>query len=155
GRVLVGQINGTKTAIYDPVAHNWIPAATKGDASSEETWVLLGDNTVVTAQCTAHPGAEKYLISNNQWVSAGTLPVDLIEASSIEIAAGVSVPNGNAFFAGAQPHTAISSPPTNSAQPGTWTAGPNIPSDHNGKTCGSKDAPGCLLPNGNVMFVVG
>lgn len=155
GRVLVGQINGTKTAIYDPVANTWTAAAAKGDASSEETWVLLGDNTVVTAQCTAHPGAEKYLISSNQWVGAGTLPVDLIEASSIEIGAGVTLPDGRAFFAGATPHTAIYTRPANPAQPGTWTAGPNIPNDNSGKICGSKDAPGCLLPNGNVLFVVG
>ena len=155
GRVLVGQINGTKTAIYDPVTNQWTAAASKGDRSSEETWVLLGDNTVVTAQCTGHPGAEKYLISNNQWVSAGTLPVDLIEASSIEIGAGVTLPNGHAFVAGATPHTAIYTPPANPAQPGTWTAGPNIPNDNKGQTCGSKDAPGCLMPNGNVLFVVG
>ena len=155
GRVLVGQINGNKTAIYDPVTNQWTPAAAKGDRSSEETWVLLGDNTVVTAQCTAHPGAEKYLISNNQWVSAGTLAVDLIEASSIEIGAGMALPNGGAFVAGATPHTAIYTPPANPAQPGTWTAGPNIPNDNHGQTCGSKDAPGCLMPNGNVLFVVG
>ena len=155
GRVLVGQINGNKTAIYDPVTNQWTPAAAKGDRSSEETWVLLGDNTVVTAQCTAHPGAEKYLISNNQWVSAGTLPVDLIEASSIEIGAGMALPNGRAFVAGATPHTAIYNPPATPSQPGTWTAGPNIPNDNHGQTCGSKDAPGCLMPNGNVLFVVG
>jgi|SRR5215472_9304552 len=155
GRVLVGQINGTKTAIYDPVANKWTAAGAKGDASSEETWVLLGDNTIVTAQCTAHPGAEKYLISGNEWVSAGRLPVDLVEAASIEIGAGVTLPDGRAFFAGATPHTAIYTPPADPAQPGSWTAGPSIPNDKNGKTCGSKDAPGCLLPNGNVLFVVG
>jgi hypothetical protein len=155
GQVLVGQINGTKTAIYDPVANKWTAAAAKGDASSEETWVLLGDNTIVTAQCSAHPGAEKYLIASNQWVNANTLPVDLVEAASIEIGAGVTLPDGRAFFAGATPHTAIYAPPANPANAGTWTAGPNIPNDPTGKSCGSKDAPGCLLPNGNVLFVVG
>jgi Kelch motif protein len=155
GRVLVGQINGTMTAIYDPVANTWTAAAAKDDPSSEETWVLLGDSTVVTPQCTSHPGAEKYLIASNQLVSASTLPVDLVEAASIEIGAGVALPDGRGFFAGATPHTAIYTPPANPAEAGTWTAGPDIPSDDSGKTCGSKDAPGCLLPDGNVLFVVG
>lgn len=154
GRVLVGQINGNKTAIFDPVANSWSAAATKGDRSSEETWVLLSDNTVVTAQCSAHPGAEKYLIASNQWVSAGTLPVDLVESSSIEIGAGLTLPDGRAFFVGATPHTALYTKPANPNQAGTWAAGPAIP-QINGQPCGAKDAPGCLLPNGNVLFTVG
>lgn len=155
GRVLVGQVNGTKTAIYDPVTNKWTAGAQKGDKSSEETWVLLGDDTIVTAQCSSHPGAEKYVISSNQWVGAGTLPVDLVEAASIEIGAGVTMTDRRAFFAGATPHTALYTPPANPADAGAWVAGPDIPKDNKGNTCGSKDAPGCLLPNGNVLFVVG
>jgi len=155
GRVLIGQINGRGSAIYDPVANLWIAAGIKGDASSEESWVLLADQSVLTAQCTAHPGAEKYLIATNQWVSAGRTPQDLVEAASIEIGAGILLPDGRALFIGATPHTAVYIAPAIPTNAGTWAAGPDIPNDMNGRTCGAKDAPACLMVNGHVLMSVG
>src|SRR5581483_11341032 len=46
-------------------------------------------------------------------------------------------------------------PPPIANQPGTWAPGPMLPKDANGKQLGAKDAPGCLLPNGNVLCAVG
>ena len=63
GRILVGSIDSTETAIFDPVTETWTDAASKDDSSSEETWVLLPDETVLAVECSAHPKAEKYVIA--------------------------------------------------------------------------------------------
>jgi hypothetical protein len=155
GRVLVGQIDDERTAIYDPVANSWSAGPQKLDQSSEESWVLMPDGTVLTAQCTAHPGAEKYVIATNSWVPAGQTPNDLVEAASIEIGPGILLPDGRALYIGATPFTAVYKPDSNPAGPGTWAAGPAIPKDAKGNPCGAKDAPACLMTNGNVLVTVG
>lgn len=155
GRVLVGQIDDQRTSIYDPVANSWSAGAQKLDPSSEESWVLMPDRTVLTAQCSAHPGSEKYVIATNTWVTAGNTPDDLVESTSIEIGAGVLLPGGRALFVGATPHTALYAPPPNPGNLGSWIAGPPIPNDANGETCGAKDAPACLMTNGRVLMTVG
>lgn len=154
GRLLVGYYTGTKTAIYDPVAATWTAGPNKGASASEETWTLLPDQTVLTVQCSSRPNAEKYVAAANAWVSAGTLPVNLVEAASLEIGPAVLMPDGRTFCVGATNHTALYTPPPIANQPGTWAAGPDFP-DIAGKTIGAKDAPACLLPNGNVLLVGG
>src|ERR1700720_4470367 len=77
GRLLLGSIGDTHTAIYDPTTNTWTAAANKDDRSSEETWTLMPDQTILTAECANHPRAEKYVIPANAWVSAGTVPVEL------------------------------------------------------------------------------
>jgi hypothetical protein len=154
GRLLLGYYQGTKTAIYDPIAGTWSAGPTKGDSASEETWTLLADQTVLTVQCSNRPNAEKYVAAANAWVSAGTLPVDLVEAASIEIGPAVLLPDGRAFCVGATNHTALYTPPPIANQAGTWAAGPDFPSI-GGLTIGAKDAPGCLMPNGKVLLVGG
>ncbi|MBO0697625.1 MAG: hypothetical protein J2P46_04465, partial [Zavarzinella sp.] len=101
GRLLVGYYSGVKTALYDPVAGTWTAGPDKGASGSEETWTLLGDQTVLTVQCSNRPFAEKYVCASNTWVSAGRLPVDLVEAASIEIGPAVLLPDGRAFCVGA------------------------------------------------------
>src|SRR5439155_20206894 len=154
GRLLVGYYNGTKTAIYDPVMGTWSAGPDKGDSGSEETWTLLGDETVLAVQCSNRPWSEKYVAASNQWVTAGQLPVDLVEAASIEIGPAVLLPDGRVFCVGATGHTALYTPPLIANQPGAWKAGPDFPSI-NGKTIGAKDAPCCLMPNGKVLLVGG
>ncbi len=154
GRLLVGYYQGVKTAIYDPVGGTWSAGPNKGASASEETWTLLGDQTVLTVQCSHRPFAEKYVAPANAWVSAGQLPVDLVEAASLEIGPAVLLPDGHVFCVGATAHTALYTPPAIANQPGTWKAGPNFPVIA-GKTLGAKDAPCCLLPNGNVLLVGG
>ena len=116
GRVLLGSMNDTKTAIYDPISNIWTAAANKDDSSSEETWTLLYDNTILVAECSNHPKAEKYLIESNKWVSAGSTPAgsDLAQsssASSNEIGPAILMSDGRLFAIGASGHTAIYSPP--------------------------------------------
>jgi hypothetical protein len=155
GRFLLGNILDTRTAIYDPIAGTWTAGPTKNDRSSEETWTLLGDETIVAAQCSNHPKAEKYVAAANAWVQAGTIPVDLVEPSSIEVGPAFLLPDGRVFAIGATNHTALYTPPPIASQPGTWAPGPDFANDPIGRKVGAKDAPGCLMPNGRVLCVGG
>jgi hypothetical protein len=155
GRLLLGSIQTPHTAIYSPQTNTWTAAASKDDSSSEETWTLLPDETVLTAECNNHPKAEKYVAAADKWVSAGTTGVDLVQASSIEIGPALLLPDGRALAIGASGHTALYTPPNIANQPGTWSAGPDFPLDANGKLMEAKDAPGALLPNGRVLCVAG
>lgn len=156
GRIMIGSIMTNQCAIYDPVANTWTAAANKLNASSsEESWTLLPDQTILTADCSGHPATQKYVIAANQWVSCGNTPVDLVEASSIEIGPALLLPDGRVFAVGATNHTALYTMPPNANQPGTWATGPAFPPPAAGVTLGAKDAPGCLMPNGLVLCVAG
>ena len=155
GRLLLGSIGTNKTAIYDPDHNSWAPAADKNNASSsEETWTLLPDQSILSADCLGHPGAQKYIIPANQWIQIGQTPSDLVEASSIEIGPAILLPDGRVFAIGATGHTALYTMPTIANQAGAWLSGPDFPPQA-GSTVGAKDAPACLLPNGKVLCVAG
>jgi len=107
GRFLLGYIATTAagecqtaTALFDPATNTWSPGASKSNPSGEETWTLLAEGTVLTVDCyqpnfqpapgstyvnnTSPPvagvnAAVKYVASSNQWVSAGALPVPLVQ----------------------------------------------------------------------------
>jgi hypothetical protein len=153
GKLLLGSINSTQTAIFNPTTRTWTPGPAKDDPSSEETWTLLPDATVLTAECTKHPHAEKYVPSLNKWVSAETTPVDLVEASSIEIGPALLLTDCRVFAIGATGATALFTMPNSPEQAGRWTKGPSFPMQ-GGQQLIAKDAPGCLLPNGRVMCAV-
>ena len=156
GRVMLGYIFDHRCAIYDPVANTWAAAANKNNtSSSEETWTLLPDQTILTVNCPGHPATQKYVIAANQWVNCGNTPFDLVEAASIEIGPAVLLPDGRAFAVGATNHTALYTMPPNSNQAGTWVNGPTFPLPTGVANLGAKDAPGCLLPNGLVLCIAG
>jgi hypothetical protein len=152
GRFIMGSINDTRTAIYDPVANNWTAGPTKGDASSEETWTLLPDGTVLTAEVNGHPNAEKYDPASNSWVSAGTVPADLVltTSASTEIGPAILMTDGRVFATGASGHTDLYTPGT-----GNWAPGPDFPLDSNLVPWRAFDAPAVLLPNGRVLCIAG
>jgi hypothetical protein len=155
GRVLIGSITDNRCAIYDPTSNSWSPAASKANATTnEETWTLLPDGSVLTADCNGHPRAEKYVPAADRWFSAGSTPVDLVEASSIEIGPAVLLPDGRTLCIGATNATAIYTMPPIANQPGSWVAGPSFPVEA-GQTLGAKDAPASLLPNGRVLCTAG
>ena len=150
GRLLLGSIGTVSTAIFDPTTNTWSAGPSKDDVSSEETWTLLPDGTVLTAECTNHPRAEKYVVARNQWVSAGSTSSDLVEASSIEIGPALLMPDGRVFAIGATGATSLYTMPTSPEQPGNWADGPRLPMQ-SGQPLIAKDASGCLLPNGRVL----
>ena len=155
GRVLLGNIDSTQTSIFDPATDTFSAGPNKADASSEETWTLLPDGTVLVAECSNHPQAEKYLPGTNTWVSAGTVPADLVQASSIEIGPALVLPDGKVFWAGATGNTDIYMPPATPSAAGSWVQGPTFPNDASGNPHQAKDTPGVLLPNGRVLVAVG
>jgi hypothetical protein len=157
GRVLLGDIGSRRSAIYDPVANTWTAVGGLKDdpRCTEETWVLLPDQTVLALECDNQPKAEKYVIAADTWVSAGSTPVTLVHAASDEIGSALGLPDGRVFCIGATNHTALYTVPPLANQPGTWTAGPDFPTLVKGLTTGAKDAPAALLPNGRVLCAVG
>jgi hypothetical protein len=155
GRMMIAQYNSSAVAIYDPKRDLWTFAANKGDAGSEETLTLLPDGTILTVQCSNGNNAEKYVISSDQWVSAGSTPSTLPQACPglvAEIGPAILLPNGKVFAIGATGNSAIYTPPTVITDPGTWAAGPTF-MDSGGNTSFPMDAPAVLLPNGKVLLV--
>lgn len=153
GRLLLGQFNGSQVAIYDPDSDIWTSAAKKGDSCSEETFTLMPDGSVVTVQCSNGTNTEKYLPAANKWVSAGATPNMLPQACPglvAEMGPAILLPSGKLFAVGATGNTAIYDPTQPIAS--AWTAGPTL-TDSSNNTSFPMDAPGVLLPNGNVLLV--
>ena len=156
GPLLVGSIGTNQTAIYDPNNNTWVPAANKQNpSSSEETWTLLPDESILSVDCLGHPNAEKYIIAADEWIQIQPTPADLVEASSIEIGPAILLPDGRVFAIGATGHTALYQMPPIASQQGTWASGPDFPPQPGNPTIGAKNAPACLLPNGKVLCVAG
>ena len=154
GRVLLGFINGTQTSLFDPITGTFSPGPDKGDSSSEESFALLPDGTVLAVQCSNVGYAEKYVPSTDSWVPAGATPSTLPQSCPpyvAEIGPTVVLPNGTAFVIGATGNTAVYVPPADPADPGNWLPGPDI-QDTAGNTMYPMDAPAALLPNGKVLL---
>ncbi len=153
GTFLMGNSNDQQTAFFNSATNSWTLAGNKNNLSSEESWVLLPDNTVITPNCSGHPAAEKYLPATQAWMVDRSIPAasDIVENASIETGPGVLLPDGRAFWVGATGKTVLYTPPAISNTQGTWTAGPNLPQAGTQQQ-GAKDGPGCLLVNGNVLF---
>ena len=154
GRGLLGNINDSQTAFFDPATGTFSAGPNKGDRCAEESFTLLPDDTILAVDCTSIPNAEKYLPSSNTWVSAGTTPSTLPQACPgivPEIGPTVLLPNGSAFVIGATGDTALYVPPAIPSDPGTWTAGPAI-LDASSTRYFPIDAPAVLMPNGRVLL---
>jgi hypothetical protein len=156
GRVLIGDIGSKRSAIYDPALNTWTAVSSSKDdpRCTEETWILLPDQTVLALECDNRPKAEKYVMAADKWVSAGSTPVTLVDAPSDEIGSALALPDGRAFCIGATSNTALYTPPPIANQSGTWAAGPSFPVLVQGRVTGAKDAPAALLPNGRVLCLV-
>jgi hypothetical protein len=161
GRILLGNDDNTPnnvTAIWDPESQSWSVGGDSRDSNSEEGWTLLPDSTVLAVQCSSIPNAQKYVIATNQWVGAGATvsPLPAGPPGDVpEMGPQILLPDGRVFAIGASGHTGLYTPPnTVPTDPGTWAAGPDFPAS-GGKLMAAVDAPACLLPNGNVLCVVG
>jgi hypothetical protein len=95
GRVLLGDINSKRTAILDPITKTWSVGGSKDDNSSEESWTLLPNHSVLCAEVDNHPKAERYVISSNTWVGAGSVPAasDLVLNTPVSIEIGPAILN--------------------------------------------------------------
>src|SRR5262249_40020824 len=152
GKILAGSLFTPHTVLFDPATNTWSPAATKlrNERSDEQTWTLLPDGSVLSydnfsSAKTRVSTAQRYIPSTNTWVDTGVLPVLLSTIDTgFEIGPALLLPDGRVFQIGADGHTALYDPSTN-----TWAAGPSIPGMQ-----GADDAPAVMLPNGHVMFAV-
>jgi Kelch motif len=151
GTFLIGNAIDKQTAIFAPATNAWTAQGDKNQRSSEESWVLLPDDTVITANCHGHPKSEKFVPSNSGWMTDAKLPVDIVEAASFEIGPAVLLPDGSALYVGATGATALYTMPATPTTQGTWTAGATLPTADTSQQ-GTKDGPGCLLVNGNVLI---
>jgi len=164
GRFMVGRKLDHRVAVLDPATLQWteLGDAGKRDFNAEEGWTLMPDGSVLTFDVKNAPHSERYIPSQQKWVSAGSTIVDLhspYQGSCIpygggcyhppgEVGPGVLRPDGTMFATGSAStsgagHTAIYHPST-----GKWTVGPDFP---NGDNAG--DSFAVLLPNGNVLVL--
>jgi Kelch motif len=137
-----------------------------GNYQDEQGYQLLPNGNVLTNDIwTYYPkggatNAEQYVPSSGVWISAGNTPVSLVDPAKCgnwEIGPAVMRPDGtlvafggNTGCTGAKDPTAI----YNTTE-GTWSGGKDVPSvcGTDGTTaCDLADAPGAMMPNGNVLF---
>ncbi|MBV9157454.1 MAG: hypothetical protein JO097_14410, partial [Acidobacteriaceae bacterium] len=169
GNILAGNLLNGSTYKYSIATNSWSFAANKvyNDSSDEEGWTKLPNNNVLTYDLfeSVFKGtgyAEIYNPSSDSWSSispadgtaSGTLPVLSSPAVGYELGPVLRLQDGRVLVIGANNHTALYTPSTN-----TWAAGPDIYGTlsnphgtiHNAKF-GADDAPAALMPNGHVLF---
>jgi uncharacterized repeat protein (TIGR03803 family) len=123
------------------------PALFRGQDQAEASWVKLPDDSILTVDPYG-TNSERYIPSINQWINDTNVPVPLYDPYGSELGAGLLLPGGQAFFLGANGNTALYTPSGNTT-PGTWQAGPVIPSNQ-----GAADAPAAMMVNGKILCAV-
>lgn len=143
----------SQAALFNEKTMTWTATGNdKADPYSEEGWVLIPDQAVLTTDGQNAPHAERYDYLNGTWYSAGSTIVRLEDPGSEEIGPMILRPDGTVFATGANAsaagHTSIYTQPNviNVNVLGTWTPGPDMPGDND-----MADAPAAILPDGNVL----
>jgi hypothetical protein len=153
GRVLQSVVNsatlgyGKKVYFYDPITNSYSPAPRVSGDFDESSWVMLPDNSVLFVDISAR-STERYIPAINKWKADANCPVLLYDIYLQETGPGLLLPDGRAFFLGANGKTALYTPSGDSTR-GSWTIGPVIP-DNNG----APDAPAAMMPDGNILCSV-
>ena len=152
GRVLVSPVGWNPypafvSVIYDPLANSWSEAQASTNYQNECTWVKLPDDSILTVDDDS-TATERYIPASGQWIVDASTTVNLWDLANHELGPAFLLPDGRAFFLGGSGHTAYYTPSGNN-NPGTWAAGPNIPSGYV-----ATDAPGAMMPNGKILCVV-
>jgi hypothetical protein len=133
--------------------------STKNDLNDEEGWTLLPDGSVLTVDCytdsyfglvptyPANPtNSEIYDPETGQWSSGGSTINTLTDPILSETGPALLRPTGTVFALGSSGNSSIYHPRT-----GRWSVGPTLPISPQGYQYTAQDAPGALLPNGNVL----
>ena len=146
GRVLFGAVTGgAQTAIWDPDSNDWQVAGTQfGTTSSakvgncnEESWALLPNGNVLTAQITggtATQDAEMYVPTSTAGSararSASHSSSDSFAGVTVnEIGPGIALPDGRALFIGGTGRTAFYTSGATTTATGSWANGQSFPAD--------------------------
>jgi hypothetical protein len=146
------------TAISKKGAVTWTATGTnKPDDNNEESYTLLNTGSVLSVNIWSNPGgispSELYNPGAGTWSATGNTTNVMADPSSFELGPALLLPNGNVFQIGTDPcaktgcasHTSIYNPSA-----GTWTAGPDE-LQLGGNYYSTEDAPGVVLPDGNVL----
>lgn len=149
GRVLQSLVTGFSqtTVIYDPLTNSYLSGPSTISAYDESSWLKQPDNSILFVDFSGTT-SERYIPAINQWTADATVPVNLYDPIIGETGPALLLPDGRSFYIGATNQTAYYTPSGNTS-PGSWTAGPNIPSNS-----GAPDAPAAMMPNGKILCVV-
>jgi len=152
GNVLVAPVGPSTfggTSIYNPVSNTWStgPKLVRGRYQDEASWVKLPDDSILTVDPFG-TNSERYIPSLNQWINDSTLSQPVYDPYGFEIGAAFLLPNGKAFFLGANSHT-VTYTPSGSTNPGVWSISADIP---DGK--GTPDAGAAMMFNGKILCAV-
>ncbi|HVA02077.1 MAG TPA: hypothetical protein VMV34_10510 [Terriglobia bacterium] len=152
GKFLLGSNGNANVAKLDPATLTWTAMNMRPTVSesSEDSWVLMPDNTIAAPSCVDPPTTWVYDIASDQWNQGNNLPTSIVlppPGDVAETGPGLLLYDGTAFFLGGNQHTAVYS----SAANPQWSNGGDLPAQ-NGKNIGIMDGPGALLVNGNVLF---
>jgi len=154
GKFMMGASGYTTTtveAILNETTLTWTATgAEKADGNGEEGWSLLPNGDVLTvdtdlAGTVSHRNTEIYNPSTGRWTGAGLTPEPL-EDSVHEMGPQMLRPNGTVFATGASGYNAVYNTAT-----GKWSSAPKFPVI-GGKQYDVADAPGAVLPDGNVLI---
>jgi hypothetical protein len=164
GTFMLADKMSRQAALLDLKTMTWTETgtSTKADLNDEEGWTLLPNGKVLTVDCytdfyfklipsypTDPTNSEIYDPQTGQWSSAGSTINTLTDPATSEMGPGVLRPNGTVFAVGSPGNTSIYHVHT-----GRWSVGPRLPISPQGYQYTAQDAPGALLPNGNVLFGV-
>ena len=163
GTFMLADKMSRQQALLDLKTMTWTETGTgtKADLNDEEGWTLLPNGKVLTVDCytdaffhlAPYPSnptnSEIYDPQTGQWSSAGSTINTLTDPATAEMGPGVLRPNGTVFAVGSPGNTSIYDVHT-----GRWSVGPRLPISPQGYQYTAQDAPGTLLPNGNVLFGV-
>jgi hypothetical protein len=153
GSFLMGSYTNANVAKLDPATLNWTTMNQRPtDSSSEESWVLMPDNTIATPSDISPGVAWVYSIATDQWNRGNNLTNNVIQpvpGDVGEIGPGLLRYDGTAFFIGGNQNTAIYS----ASAATQWTNGPTIP-PVSGQNQGVMDGPGAILVDGNILVGV-
>jgi len=156
GQVMIGNWDDSapgrphESTLFDETTMKWTLTGTnKAGQNMEAGFALLQNDKVLTINTGwGSKSAEIYDPATGLWSSAGTLP----EALSFfnEIGPALTLPNGKVLAQGASGANALYDPATN-----TWSTVPSFPKLKNGLQLSAPDNPTAILPNGNLLTVIG
>jgi hypothetical protein len=149
GRVIQGLVAGTLkgTQIYNPTTNTFSAGPTCVGIHNESAWVKLPDNSILFVDRLS-TNSERYIPATNTWVADATVPVALYDSFGDETGGAILLPDGRAFFLGAQGTSAFYTP-SGTSSPGIWAVGPTLPN-----STGAPDAPMAMMANGKVLCAV-
>ena len=168
GHFLIGRKFDEQMAELDPNTMTWTAMGSTGksDWFAEEGWTLMPDGTILTWDVLNNPNSERYIPSEQMWVSDGSTVANLQGPPEVgciqygggeycppgETGPGILRPDGTVFATGATHsgaragHTSVYHPGSSPTDPGTWVPGPDF---QNGDDAGDNFA--VLLINGRVL----